>query len=100
TFEGVTDENGNFSIVVNLVGNSINYLFVAAEGFNATDFSALTPVTIIQDSSPPFLYVDSPSDQSTVDTASVTVTGRVGDQLSGFTGMSVKVNQVDANITA
>lgn len=100
TFEGMSDENGDFAIVVGLLSNRINTLFVAGEGFTMTDFSALTPVTITQDSTPPFLYVDSPADQSTVDTATVTVTGRVGDLLSGFDGLTVKVNQVNANITA
>jgi hypothetical protein len=100
TFEGMSDENGDFAIVVGLLSNRINSLFVAGEGFTMTDFSALTPVTITQDSTPPFLYVDSPADQSTVDTPTVTVTGRVGDLLSGFDGLTVKVNQVNANITA
>lgn len=100
TFEGMSDENGDFAIVVGLLSNRINSLFVAGEGFSMTDFSALTPVTITQDSTPPFLYVDSPADQSTVDTPAVTVTGRVGDLLSGFDGLTVKVNQVNANITA
>jgi hypothetical protein len=100
TFEGMSDENGDFAIVVGLLSNRINSLFVAGEGFTMTDFSALTPVTITQDSTPPFLYVDSPADQSTIDTATVTVTGRVGDLLSGFDGLTVKVNQVNANITA
>lgn len=100
TFEGQSDENGKFSITVSLLSNRINSLFVGGDGFTTTDFSALTPVTIVQDSTPPFLYVDSPADQSTVDTATATVTGRVGDLLSGFEGLTVKVNQVDANISA
>jgi hypothetical protein len=100
TFEGQADDTGKFSITVSLLANRINSLFVVGDGFAATDFSALTPVTITQDSTPPFLYVDSPSDQSTVDTDKVTVTGRVGDLLSGFEGLTVKVNQVDANISA
>ncbi len=100
TYEGVSDENGNFSIVVYLLANRINSLFVGGAGLTATDLSSLTPVTITQDSNPPFLHVDSPSNESTVDSATITVTGRVGDLLSGFDGLSVKVNQVDANITA
>ncbi|MBK8039207.1 MAG: hypothetical protein IPK22_19045 [Verrucomicrobiaceae bacterium] len=100
TYEGLTDENGNFSIVVGLLTDRINYLFVGGEGLTTADPSKLVPVTITQDSMPPFVHIDFPVDHVTLALPSVTVTGRVGDTLSGFTGMSVQVNGLTANVTA
>ncbi len=99
-FEGLADETGSFSISVGLLANRINSLFVSGEGLTLTDASTLTPITITQDSAPPFVYIDTPADGTSVATPVVTVTGRISDTLSGFDGLVVKVNNVVATITA
>jgi len=99
-YEGVAGADGSFAIVVGLLSDRINYLLVSGDGLTSQDPSKLVPVTITQDSTPPFLYIDYPSEGATLATNTVTVTGRVGDTLSGFTGMAVNVNGVTASVTA
>lgn len=58
--------------------------------------SSPTATTITQDAQPPALSIDSPTNGANLTTAGVTVAGRVGDTLSGFMGLSVKVNGINA----
>ena len=49
------------------------------------------PLPILQDSEPPHLFIDFPSDGQTLATSNTVVAGRVGDMLSGFRGLGVYV---------
>jgi hypothetical protein len=60
--------------------------------------SAPSSLTVIHDERPPSLFIDFPANGAEVTTPIIDVAGRVGDQLSGFAGLSVTVNGVDAAV--
>lgn len=96
-YQVFSDETGSFSITIPLFSNRINYLFARGDSFGG-DLSSLTPLTITQDSQPPFLFVDIPMDGAEVSSEFITVTGRVGDTLGGFEGLTVTSNGEAATI--
>ncbi|MBL9127668.1 MAG: hypothetical protein JNL97_08475, partial [Verrucomicrobiales bacterium] len=83
--------DGSFSVSVPLVANRLNRLLVSAVDSNGVT-SAVHPVEVVQDSRPPTLFVDLPTEQSVVITAHTMVVGRVGDALSGYDGLFVWVH--------
>jgi len=86
-----------FSVPVPLKPDVVNQLFVTGI-FGAGIPSAPLPVTVIQDQSPPVLFIDFPAAGAVVTTATTDVTGRVGDTLSGFQGLLVDVNGMEAEV--
>ena len=90
-------DNGEFSLEVELKENRLNRLYVQALG----ECDVLSPpsvVDVVQDSQPPLVYIDEPEEAATITEETVTVVGRVSDQLSGFQGLSVQVNGQMANV--
>ncbi len=93
----LSGSDGAFAATVELTPNRLNRLFAVVEDASGKP-SAPAAVEVIQDSVPPFVYIDEPSDGATVLTDRVTVTGRVSDLLSGFAGLDVTVNGQPAAI--
>lgn len=80
--------DGAFVVSVPLSTNRINRLFVTAVNPQGNT-SPGVPIEILQDSQPPTLHVDFPTNRMTFTTANTLVAGRVGDSLSGYAGLSV-----------
>ena len=53
---------------------------------------------LFRSAQPPSLFVDFPPNNSEVSAESVVIAGRVGDLLSGFLGLNVKVGGENANV--
>ena len=83
--------DGHFSVPVVLSPNRLNRLLISAIGTNGST-SAGHPVEIIQDSQPPTLFVDFPTNGQEFFSANTMVAGRVGDSLSGYRGLRVWVH--------
>ena len=96
--------NGQFSTTLTLgdsIGpNRVNHLYVTAI---APTFdlqrSAPTATSLIHDAMAPEVFVDFPVPGSSLTTEAVDVIGRVGDLLSGFDGLLVRVNGVPAEVS-
>ena len=87
----------SFQIDVPLVPNRRNDVFFVA--INASGERSPAAIALVtQDQTPPALFIDGPADGAEVTTTEVDVVGRIGDNLSGFTGLSVTVNDVPAEI--
>jgi hypothetical protein len=80
----------SFAASVPLQLNKKNQLF-ATELFAAGTKSPVHPASIVQDSNPPSLWIDFPTEGSEVNSANINVSGRVSDTLSGFQGLKVLV---------
>ena len=97
----VVDESGGFEVTVPLFENRLNRLFVSAVN-EFGDASPPAPIDILQDSTPPYLFIDFPTNGTVLTADSTLVAGRVGDGLSGFLGLNVTVNgqaaQVDVKV--
>ena len=91
-----TDASGNFSIDVPLNTNRINQLFLT--NIDGSDSSDPLSIEIIQDTQPPFVFIDFPEDGSELTNESIVVAGRVSDLLSGFMGLNVTVNGIAAEV--
>ncbi|MCI0539394.1 MAG: hypothetical protein L0Z50_29650 [Verrucomicrobiales bacterium] len=95
------DSTGAFELTVPLNPNRLNRLFVSAVD-DAGETSAPVPVDILQDSTPPYLFIDFPASNAVLTSETTLVAGRVGDALSGFLGLNVTINgqlaQVDIGI--
>ncbi|MGE4180793.1 MAG: RHS repeat-associated core domain-containing protein [Limisphaerales bacterium] len=91
------DGGGGFELTVPLTANRLNRLFVSAVD-EAGLSSPLAPIDILQDSTPPYLFIDTPASNSVLTTETTVVAGRVGDALSGFLGLSVMVNGEAARV--
>jgi len=87
--------NDEVSASFPLAPNRLNRLYFTAISACGTRSSPQV-IAITQDVQPPTLFIDSPANNAEVTTDSVDVAGRVGDMLSGFMGLSVKVNNVNA----
>ena len=85
------DNAGAYSVSVPLYANRPNRLFVSAVD-DLLLRSAPAPVVVIQDASPPALFIDFPEDGAEVYADSIDVSGRAGDLLAGFEGLQVLVN--------
>jgi hypothetical protein len=91
----VADSNGFFSVTVSLQSNRVNNLFLTAS--NATFTSGIPqPLKILQDSEPPSLFIDFPTNSQVLTTSNIVVAGRVGDMLSGFMGLHVSLQALPA----
>ena len=88
----VTD--GLFAADIALLPNRRNTIFFT--GVNGSQRSAPTATTITHDSSPPTLAILFPEDGATLTTETTDVAGAVGDLLSGFSGLAVTINGVQA----
>lgn len=89
--------DGTFVAQVSLHRNRLNRLFVSAvDEFGQP--SPLAPIDILQDSMPPELFIDFPTNGASLTTANTLVAGRVGDALSGFLGLQVSVNGQNAQV--
>ncbi|MCI0538280.1 MAG: hypothetical protein L0Z50_23995, partial [Verrucomicrobiales bacterium] len=97
----IVDNTGAFELTVPLNPNRLNRLFVSAVD-DAGETSAPAPIDILQDSTPPYLFIDFPASNAVLTTETTLIAGRVGDALSGFLGLNVTVNgqpaQVDVGI--
>ena len=92
---GSVAADGSFAVTVPLAPDTIHTLFVR-ELFVGGGESAPAVLGVVQDSSPPELAIDFPTSGSVVGTPTTHVAGRVGDALSGFLGLEVEVNGVQA----
>ena len=92
-----TDANGNFEVEVELNKNSINKLFITAINSNG-DASHPQSIDVTHDSVPPDLFIDFPADNEELITAMADIAGRIGDVLSGYQGLDVKVNGESAEV--
>jgi hypothetical protein len=54
---------------------------------------------ISRDASPPMVFIDYPATGAQLTSDTVTVLGRVGDEFSGFNGLTVRVNGVTASVS-
>lgn len=89
------EADDRFELEVSLIPDSVNRLFVTA--IDAEDLrSAPAITTLTQDGVPPRLHVDVPVDGSQTLESAALLAGRVSDQLSGFRGLQVSVEGVDA----
>ena len=84
------NDNGIYETNVDLQSNRLNRLFITATDGNGID-SATKTISVVQDSQRPSLFIDFPGHQSELTNTSVVVVGRVGDILSGYLGLRVKV---------
>ena len=85
-----SDSNGLFTAEVQLRANQVNTIYVTAT--NATFTAGIPqPLRVLQDSQPPNLFIDFPTNGTTLYTESTIVAGRVGDSLSGYAGLNVRV---------
>lgn len=86
---------GAFSVFVPLSVNTFNQLHVT--GISPAGVrSPIATRSVIQDSQPPAVFVDSPLGGTELTTGVVDVAGRVSDMLSGFMGLEVTVNGIPA----
>lgn len=97
TVTGISDASGAFMLNVPLQANKLNTLFVAAIGPDGQR-SAAVPVAVLQDSQPPSLFIDFPAANAELTNDSVVVSGRVGDMLSGYQGLTVNVGGQPATV--
>jgi len=93
---------GAFSADVPLAADAVNVLYFYAVP-EAGPTSLPSSTTVIQDTTPPNLFIDQPLDGAVIETEAgnsptVDVAGRVGDLLSGFAGLLVTVNGIKAAV--
>jgi hypothetical protein len=101
--EGGADElevsaaaDGSFMADVDLSLDAIQTLLVSQ--LSGAQQSPSTPHEVVQDGSPPTVIIDFPAADAVLGSDSTSVSGRVGDLLSGFTGLAVTVNGLDAEV--
>jgi RHS repeat-associated protein len=90
------DTQGLFSAEVILKTDRVNRLYVTA--INAFGRSSPAQIDIIQDATPPQLFIDAPMEGAELMNDTITVLGRIGDVLSGALGIDVTVNGQPANV--
>ncbi len=88
--------DGEFNASVPLKLNAVQVLFVSQllddeQGLTATH-------EVVQDSTAPTVIIDFPLSGAVLGSSTTNVSGRVGDLLSGFSGLVVTVNGVSANV--
>lgn len=93
----LVESNGSFELTVPLIENRLNRLFVSAVDELGVA-SPLAPLDILQDSTPPHLFIDYPTNNSVVSAASTLVAGRIGDAHSGFLGLMATVEGEAARV--
>ena len=87
--------DGAFAADVPLSGNRTNHLFVTPISLAGVRGAPATTV-VTHDTQPPSLFIDFPIDGAELTTDVVDVGGRVSDMLSGFLGLTVTVDGVQA----
>ena len=88
---------GAFAIVIPLAQDKVNLISFMSVAKGGTK-SAPTTATVTNDTVAPTVFIDYPADGATISAGSTAVAGRVGDQLSGFTGLQVSVNGIAATV--
>lgn len=88
-------EDGLFTASVPLALNSDNTIFFTSIALSG-ERSAPRATVVTNDCQAPTVFIDAPAEGREVTTETVDVAGRVGDVLSGFLGLSVQVNGVEA----
>lgn len=83
--------DGTFSVTIPLKPNRLNRLFVSTVDPSGST-SIGQPIEVLQDSQPPTLFLDFPTNTMVLTASEITVAGRVGDSLSGYNGLSVWVH--------
>ena len=104
----VSGTDRRFEVEVPLHLNRRNILFVVESdrtgGEAQTDgtFTESSPIAleVVQDRTPPEVFIDFPANAATVTSETVDVAGRVGDLLSGFMGLEVTVVADDQRVPA
>lgn len=99
--ESVTAQviNGLFSAQIALRPDSVNTVFfTGVSPCGVTGVSIST--SVVMDRTAPSLFIDFPQPGSRVYNSTTDVAGRVGDMLSGFMGLTVLVNGVEADVDA
>ncbi|MBS0198027.1 MAG: Ig-like domain-containing protein [Planctomycetes bacterium] len=89
--------DGAFAVSAPLAANRNNALFVTGISECGTRGSPVSGM-VIQDMNGPSVYIEFPADNARPTDATVDVAGRIGDLLSGFMGLTVRVNGVAANV--
>ncbi len=89
---------GVFAIQVPLETNTVNQVFLRTISSCNGEISAPTCAEIAHDSSPPELFLDGPADGLQATASQIDVFGRIGDQLTGSSGLSVTVNGAAAQV--
>jgi len=100
-----TASDGSFVVDVPLVSNRVNRILLVTRTRSARadavygnpdlrSFPAVAAIT--QDTEPPTLFVDFPAPGSVIADTTTSVAGRVGDLLSGDSGLRVFVNGIEA----
>ncbi|MBI3833211.1 MAG: hypothetical protein HY287_02655 [Planctomycetes bacterium] len=84
-------QNCAFTASIPLVSNRLNRLFLTGRRSDEVQ-SAPAAVSVLQDNEAPSLFIDFPTAGAELTTSSTDVAGRVGDMLSGFLGLTVRVN--------
>src|SRR5437867_6881137 len=79
--------------------NRLNQLFVSGIDKDGNP-SAPRTVNILQDSQPPNLFIDFPTNGQVLASSDTVIAGRVGDMLSGFMGLDVVVSNYMAGTTS
>lgn len=97
TVQGRVAADGRFDLEVPLIRNRLNRLFASILDPSGRVSSQL-PLSVLQDSESPFVFIDFPPNNSEVTTPTVDIAGRVGDMLSGFMGLDVSVNGEPAEV--
>ncbi|MEM9066172.1 MAG: dockerin type I domain-containing protein, partial [Planctomycetota bacterium] len=93
----VQANNGNFGADVDLDTNRLNRIFVTPISSCGVRGLART-VEVIQDETPPNVFIDLPVQGQQIQAPATDVAGRVGDLLSGFDGLTVLVNGIEAEV--
>lgn len=83
--------DGRFSVPVGLWTNRLNRLLVSAVGPGGVT-SPGRPIEVLQDSQPPTLFADFPTNGMVLAASNTMIAGRVGDALSGYAGLRVWVH--------
>ncbi len=86
-----------FTATVSLAPNLINDVYLTGISDTAVRGTP-TLARVTRDLTAPEVFIDNPVDGATTTQATVDVSGRVGDLLSGFEGLMVSVNGVRAEV--
>lgn len=91
----VTVPARTFAIEVELNLNAVNHLFVTELRVDGTTSPAV-PINVVQDGEIPDVHIDFPPAGAVLTTDTIDVSGRVSDRHSGFNGLRVDINGIEA----
>ncbi|MBI3818035.1 MAG: carboxypeptidase regulatory-like domain-containing protein [Planctomycetes bacterium] len=95
--DAIAGTNKTFTIPVDLQPNVLNKFFLTEQLSVGIDLPPV-PAGIVQDSQPPVLFVDFPLEGTILAEPTTPVAGRVSDVLSGYQGLTVTVNGIQATV--